>query len=370
MINRGLIGKAIKAIQKYMVGFEFASIDYGEKLFEAVDGKEGEKDRNVMDNLAKRCEVVYAWPGPDGNLKRLPGVICVRDVSGKGEPKFLDTSHSASSGRGAMCAHCTWVARDPVYHGEDPCEPDVGSVDGTQPSLLRLIESGAQRNPRVQNTSARTEYTVPDLKMLLKAHGLSLAGTKPALIQRLKDHENTTIVEAVEVGNESNDDEGDSDLSEPESVPPSYSVERVEGLRIVRNQLQHRVYWEEGNTTWETSADSVRRTGWVLRPPFNTMDTLQALFDENVVTESKKQGGGRKRAMKVALVRVEGIHRFGNSVQHKVFWKGASMSSSWEMSPTSAMYGRKIAPPYNTYDSVETLFELNLQQALVSEQDE
>ena len=88
-----------------LIAFYFGRIDYGKKVFEAVDGDGIKKNRNRR-VLGDVSQVKYSWE-QDGVERRLPGVICVREVCGEGLWRFVDTLHSATSERGVMCCGCS-----------------------------------------------------------------------------------------------------------------------------------------------------------------------------------------------------------------------------------------------------------------------
>lgn len=104
-----------------------------------------------MDRTRERCEVEYRWPGKDGKPERLTGVMRVRDVSGKGIWSFIDTTHYASNKRGPMCVRHSNIAGKPIYHGEEVCGGvTVAEADRAAPSMLRMLDSGSQQNPRAK----------------------------------------------------------------------------------------------------------------------------------------------------------------------------------------------------------------------------
>jgi hypothetical protein len=291
MVNEMRMGKNTSKGEQ-MVAFEFSTINYGKNLFAAVSGEGAETaDRHKMDRLRQRCEVVYNWP-QNGVTTRLPGVIRVRDVSGEGQWRFQDTSHSSKSGRGQMCDLHTKSSGFPVYHGESACNrTTITDENRNQPSVLRLVDSGEQINPRVASGMQRNGPTVKDLKEALRARSMSTAGNKTQLIERLAS--------AVEVSDD--EDEGDNFEGDESGEDVVYKITKVDGIRYVADQVQHRVFWDQGEPefTWETGADSIIAAGWLLAPPLNTEESIQpeldANLERNVLQPTRKRRRKRRR---------------------------------------------------------------------------
>jgi hypothetical protein len=285
MVNRGMIGKS-KSCSR-MVAYVFNTIDYGEEISRPVFGADnGAGNKNQPRELKKMCEVLFHWM-KDGVEKRIDGVIKCRKVSGVGPYKFEDMTHSVVNGRGVMCKKHMY----PVYHQGAECTGDLEPLDNadrTPPNLLRLVESGVQNNPHKQSNKTRsaktTEATVIQIKQMLKSKGLSVTGNKCVWLKRLRESEKPVIVDNDkefdgDEGEGDEGDEGDGGAEGDEGDGPQFILTRVDGCRIVRGQVQHRVYWLAGDPTWESSAQSVI-CGWPeVRAPYNDENVLQELFD-------------------------------------------------------------------------------------------
>ena len=195
MINGGYMSQHHSKAVHRVIGYYFAHINYGKAVFAAVDGNGIDKNRNIR-VLGDIAQVKYSWE-QDGVEKRLPGVICVRDVCGEGPWRFVDTLHSATSERGVMCCDCSNKRGYPVYHGDDACADDSGvdPADRTQPTDARFNNRDDMSKPtkkrlnkpksqRIVDDSA--PHTVSRLRSFLKARGLSTQGRREVLLQRAK----------------------------------------------------------------------------------------------------------------------------------------------------------------------------------------
>ena len=101
MINGNHLSQHHANLSHRIIGFYFENINYGQKVFKAVDAD------GVLKNLNNRTlgdvgQVKYSWE-QDGVETRLEGVICVREVCGDGRWRFVDTLHSDISERVVMC---------------------------------------------------------------------------------------------------------------------------------------------------------------------------------------------------------------------------------------------------------------------------
>jgi hypothetical protein len=197
MVNGGYMSQHHAKQVHRAIAFYFGRIDYGKKVFEAVNGDgvtENNRNRRVLGDVS---QVKYSWE-QGGVETRLPGVICVREVCGEGPWRFVDTLHSATSERGVMCCGCSDKLGYPVYHGDGACEDDCGvdEADRVQPDDARFEDRAADtmkptrkyvNRPKAQTlVDDSAPLTVKSLKAFLRRRQLSTKGRRNELLQRAK----------------------------------------------------------------------------------------------------------------------------------------------------------------------------------------
>lgn len=311
MLNMGFLSQFHAKTHSRTVAYGFETINYGLTVFAECDGtpKSGPNKNAVKHLRQKAGEVRYSWL-KDGVHERLHGVVRIREVCGEGPWTFVDTLHSGSSERGAMCVRCTGVKDFPVYHRGASCvveeDAPIEDRDRVQPCTDRIEENQVPRKKGTVSKKKKEEQydclTVPELKEFLRSRGMSVSGNRATLLARARALGDGAAPEVAEGGGEGQEESQEEDESrgelEDESDGEQYTILDITAWRKIGDknpQEQFLVTWADEPASWCTHAQLLFE--WPLASPYCDEEFLaNKLEDVKTNKTAQMDKGARRRA--------------------------------------------------------------------------